>query len=102
MLIDSILHSVFCAGTRVPVVENPALREAMKQPWSENGATGSVISIMKIAVSSKSTTFIGDSPITLSHLASQCLQLIVSNASDGDLVESVERVIQPQIGLDRG
>jgi N-acetylglucosaminyl-diphospho-decaprenol L-rhamnosyltransferase len=28
MLIDSIRHSVFCAGFTVPVVENPALREA--------------------------------------------------------------------------
>jgi GT2 family glycosyltransferase len=28
MLIDSIRHSVFCAGPGVPVVENPALREA--------------------------------------------------------------------------
>ncbi len=26
MLIDSVRHSVFCAGIRVPVVENPALR----------------------------------------------------------------------------
>jgi GT2 family glycosyltransferase len=32
MLIDSIRHSVFCAGLRVPVVENPALREAAVQP----------------------------------------------------------------------
>jgi GT2 family glycosyltransferase len=39
MLIDSVLHSVFCAGTRVPVVENPALREAMKQPCDGHGAT---------------------------------------------------------------
>ena len=38
MLIDSILHSVFCAGTKVPVVENPALREAMRQPC-DGGAT---------------------------------------------------------------
>jgi N-acetylglucosaminyl-diphospho-decaprenol L-rhamnosyltransferase len=28
LLIDSIRHSVFCAGPRIPVVENPALREA--------------------------------------------------------------------------
>jgi GT2 family glycosyltransferase len=28
MLIDSVRHSVFCAGPWVPVVENPALREA--------------------------------------------------------------------------
>jgi GT2 family glycosyltransferase len=28
MLIDSVRHSVFCAGPRVPVVENPAMREA--------------------------------------------------------------------------
>ena len=27
LLIDSIRHSVFCAGPGVPVVENPALRE---------------------------------------------------------------------------
>ncbi len=27
LLIDSIRHSVFCAGLEVPVVENPALRE---------------------------------------------------------------------------
>ena len=27
LLIDSIRHSVFCAGLKVPVVENPALRE---------------------------------------------------------------------------
>jgi N-acetylglucosaminyl-diphospho-decaprenol L-rhamnosyltransferase len=27
LLIDSIRHSVFCAGPKVPVVENPALRE---------------------------------------------------------------------------
>ena len=27
LLIDSIRHSVFCAGFRVPVAENPALRE---------------------------------------------------------------------------
>ena len=32
MLIDSILHSVFCAGIKVPFVENPALREVMVQP----------------------------------------------------------------------
>ena len=38
MLIDSILQSVFCAGTRVPVVENPAFHEAMKQP-RDDGAT---------------------------------------------------------------
>jgi N-acetylglucosaminyl-diphospho-decaprenol L-rhamnosyltransferase len=31
MLIDSIRHSVFCAGPGVPVVENPALREAAMQ-----------------------------------------------------------------------
>jgi GT2 family glycosyltransferase len=29
MLIDSIRHSVFCAGPKVPVVENPALRESV-------------------------------------------------------------------------
>jgi N-acetylglucosaminyl-diphospho-decaprenol L-rhamnosyltransferase len=40
MLIDSILHSVFCAGFRVPVVENPALREAMKQPWNGGAMVG--------------------------------------------------------------
>ena len=28
MLIDSIRHSVFCAGPKVKVVENPALRQA--------------------------------------------------------------------------
>ena len=28
MLIDSIRHSVFCAGISVPVVENPAMRQA--------------------------------------------------------------------------
>ncbi|HZW32446.1 MAG TPA: glycosyltransferase family 2 protein [Isosphaeraceae bacterium] len=28
MLIDSIRHSVFCAGPKVPVVENPALRSS--------------------------------------------------------------------------
>jgi N-acetylglucosaminyl-diphospho-decaprenol L-rhamnosyltransferase len=39
MLIDSILHSVFCAGIKVPVVKNPALGEAIKQPWDANGAT---------------------------------------------------------------
>jgi GT2 family glycosyltransferase len=33
MLIDSIRQSVFCAGFRVPVVENPALREAAEQQW---------------------------------------------------------------------
>jgi N-acetylglucosaminyl-diphospho-decaprenol L-rhamnosyltransferase len=32
MLIDSIRHSVFCAGPKVRVVENPALREAAAQP----------------------------------------------------------------------
>jgi N-acetylglucosaminyl-diphospho-decaprenol L-rhamnosyltransferase len=31
MLIDSIRQSVFCAGTKVSVVENPALREAATQ-----------------------------------------------------------------------
>jgi GT2 family glycosyltransferase len=31
MLIDSIRHSVFCAGPRIRVVENPALREATVQ-----------------------------------------------------------------------
>ncbi len=31
MLFDSIRHSVFCAGFKVPVVENPALREATQQ-----------------------------------------------------------------------
>jgi N-acetylglucosaminyl-diphospho-decaprenol L-rhamnosyltransferase len=31
MLIDSIRHSVFCAGPKVPVVENPALREVAMQ-----------------------------------------------------------------------
>ena len=29
LLIDSIRHSVFCAGPGVPVVENPALRRAL-------------------------------------------------------------------------
>ena len=32
MLIDSIRHSVFCAGIRVPVVENPAMRRVAKTP----------------------------------------------------------------------
>jgi hypothetical protein len=32
MLIDSIRHSVFLSGPRVPVVENPAMREAAVQP----------------------------------------------------------------------
>ena len=32
MLIDSIRHSVFCAGIRVPVVENPALRREAQDP----------------------------------------------------------------------
>jgi len=32
MLIDSIRHSVFCAGPKVKVVENPALREATAEP----------------------------------------------------------------------
>ena len=32
MLIDSIRHSVFCAGPKVRVVENPAMREAAPQP----------------------------------------------------------------------
>jgi GT2 family glycosyltransferase len=32
MLIDSIRHSVFCAGPGVPVVENPAMREVAAQP----------------------------------------------------------------------
>ena len=32
VLIDSIRHSVFCAGPKVRVVENPALREAAAQP----------------------------------------------------------------------
>jgi N-acetylglucosaminyl-diphospho-decaprenol L-rhamnosyltransferase len=31
LLIDSIRHSVFCAGPKVPVVENPALREVAMQ-----------------------------------------------------------------------
>jgi len=31
LLIDSIRHSIFCAGPRVPVVENPALRPAAMQ-----------------------------------------------------------------------
>jgi N-acetylglucosaminyl-diphospho-decaprenol L-rhamnosyltransferase len=31
MLADSIRHSVFCAGFKVPVAENPALREAVMQ-----------------------------------------------------------------------
>jgi N-acetylglucosaminyl-diphospho-decaprenol L-rhamnosyltransferase len=38
MLLDSIVHSVFCAGTKVPVVENPALREATEQPRVGNEA----------------------------------------------------------------
>jgi GT2 family glycosyltransferase len=32
MLIDSIRHSVFCAGFALTTVENPALREAVAQP----------------------------------------------------------------------
>jgi N-acetylglucosaminyl-diphospho-decaprenol L-rhamnosyltransferase len=32
MLIDSIRHSVFCAGPKVKVVENPAMRQAVPQP----------------------------------------------------------------------
>jgi N-acetylglucosaminyl-diphospho-decaprenol L-rhamnosyltransferase len=32
MLIDSIRHSVFCAGISVPVVENPAMRQATEPP----------------------------------------------------------------------
>ena len=32
MLIDSIRHSVFCAGPKVTVVENPAMREAAAEP----------------------------------------------------------------------
>jgi N-acetylglucosaminyl-diphospho-decaprenol L-rhamnosyltransferase len=32
MLIDSIRHSVFCAGFRVPVVENPAMRNRVVDP----------------------------------------------------------------------
>jgi N-acetylglucosaminyl-diphospho-decaprenol L-rhamnosyltransferase len=31
-LIDSIRHSVFCAGPRIPVVENPAFRELAIRP----------------------------------------------------------------------
>jgi hypothetical protein len=31
LLIDSIRHSVFCAGPRIPVVENPALRQVAMQ-----------------------------------------------------------------------
>jgi N-acetylglucosaminyl-diphospho-decaprenol L-rhamnosyltransferase len=31
LLIDAIRHSIFCAGPRVPVVENPALREMAMQ-----------------------------------------------------------------------
>ena len=31
MLLDSIRHSVFCAGFTVPVVENPAMRAAAAQ-----------------------------------------------------------------------
>ncbi len=31
MLFDSIRHRGFCAGFKVPVVENPALREAAQQ-----------------------------------------------------------------------
>jgi GT2 family glycosyltransferase len=31
-LIDSIRHSVFCAGPKVRIVENPAMHEAMAQP----------------------------------------------------------------------
>jgi hypothetical protein len=34
LLIDSIRHSVFCAGPKVPVVENPALRELAMLPSS--------------------------------------------------------------------
>ena len=37
MLIDSIRHSVFCAGFKVPVVENPALREATMRPREAPG-----------------------------------------------------------------
>jgi N-acetylglucosaminyl-diphospho-decaprenol L-rhamnosyltransferase len=32
MLIDSIRHSVFCAGISIPVVENPAMRPAAEPP----------------------------------------------------------------------
>jgi hypothetical protein len=32
MLIDSIRHSVFCAGPKVKAVENPAMRQATAQP----------------------------------------------------------------------
>ena len=32
MLIDSIRHSVFCAGISVPVVENPAMRQTAEPP----------------------------------------------------------------------
>jgi GT2 family glycosyltransferase len=45
MLIDSIRHSVFCAGARIPVVENPALREMARGeavPASER-ADGTVL-----------------------------------------------------------
>ena len=34
MLIDSIRHSVFCAGISVPVVENPAMRQAAEPPMA--------------------------------------------------------------------
>ena len=42
MLIDSIRHSVFCAGPKVKVVENPALREAAAEP-SRGLAQGSAL-----------------------------------------------------------
>ena len=32
LLIDSIRHSVFCAGFRVPVVENPAMCNTTPSP----------------------------------------------------------------------
>ena len=38
MLFDSIRHSVFCAGFRVPVVENPALRAAAAQQAEPAGS----------------------------------------------------------------
>jgi hypothetical protein len=37
LLIDSILHGVFCAGPGIPVVENPALREAAIRPGRPQG-----------------------------------------------------------------
>jgi N-acetylglucosaminyl-diphospho-decaprenol L-rhamnosyltransferase len=37
LLIDSIRHSVFRAGPAIPVVENPALREAAIRPGRPQG-----------------------------------------------------------------